>query len=218
MLSARTKAWKRATPLEAGVDGEMLEEEGPDPPALEAVLDEEGDLGDLPDRRLLDDVVAADCHDLPLVDDDEGHPVLIVDGGEVPHLVGRGGASHSEEALVQRPGTDPGEEPDVLLRVLGTDGPELNDLPVLEHDVELEVRRIDGHWRGLYAQGSCRHTRRRSAAHRVSWLRLESCSLRSTAETWDSTVFTEMKRSSPISRYVYPRATSRSTSRSRGLI
>ena len=39
----------------------------------------------------------------------------------------------------------------------------------------------------------------RSAAHRVSWCRDESCSLRSTEETWLSTVFTEMNSSRAIS-------------------
>src|SRR4051794_19188429 len=42
--------------------------------------------------------------------------------------------------------------------------------------------------------------RRLVAAQRVSSLRLESCSLRSTLEAWDSTVFTEMNRREPISR------------------
>ena len=36
-----------------------------------------------------------------------------------------------------------------------------------------------------------RQISRRSLAHAVSWWRLESCSLRSTAETWDSIVFTD---------------------------
>lgn len=40
--------------------------------------------------------------------------------------------------------------------------------------------------------GHCPHTRRRAVAHLVSSCRLESCNFRSTAETWDSTVFTEM--------------------------
>ena len=34
--------------------------------------------------------------------------------------------------------------------------------------------------------------RRRSVAHRVSWCRVDSCSLCSTEETWLSTVLTEM--------------------------
>ena len=38
------------------------------------------------------------------------------------------------------------------------------------------------------------------AAHLVSSLRLDSCSLRSTFEAWDSTVFTEMNSREPISR------------------
>src|SRR5205823_9169413 len=41
--------------------------------------------------------------------------------------------------------------------------------------------------------------RRRSAAQRVSSWRLESCSLRSTAETWVSTVLTEISRRRAIS-------------------
>jgi hypothetical protein len=40
-----------------------------------------------------------------------------------------------------------------------------------------------------------RQFRRRSAAQRVSWWREDSCSLRSTEETWLSTVLTEMKSS-----------------------
>ena len=39
------------------------------------------------------------------------------------------------------------------------------------------------------------YTRRRSVAHLVSSWRVESCSFRSTEETWDSTVLTEMVRS-----------------------
>jgi len=44
--------------------------------------------------------------------------------------------------------------------------------------------------------------RRRSAAHLVSWWRLDSWSLRSTDDTWLSTVFTEMYSSRAISLYV----------------
>jgi uncharacterized membrane protein YeaQ/YmgE (transglycosylase-associated protein family) len=44
-------------------------------------------------------------------------------------------------------------------------------------------------------------TRRRSVAHRVSWWRLESWSLRSTLETWVSTVLIEMNSSRAISLY-----------------
>jgi len=43
-------------------------------------------------------------------------------------------------------------------------------------------------------------SRRLVAAHRVSSLRLDSWSLRSTLEAWDSTVFTEMNSREPISR------------------
>src|SRR4051812_49016687 len=46
----------------------------------------------------------------------------------------------------------------------------------------------------------CGQSRRLEAAHRVSSLRLDSCSLRSTLEAWDSTVFTEMNSRPPISR------------------
>ena len=42
--------------------------------------------------------------------------------------------------------------------------------------------------------------RRRSFAQRVSSWRVDSCSLRRTADTWDSTVLTEMARSRAISR------------------
>jgi len=44
------------------------------------------------------------------------------------------------------------------------------------------------------------HSKRLVAAQRVSSLRLDSCSLRSTLEACDSTVFTEMNRRDPISR------------------
>ena len=44
--------------------------------------------------------------------------------------------------------------------------------------------------------------RRRSVAHRVSWCREDSCSLRSTDDTCDSTVLTEMYSSRAISLYV----------------
>src|SRR5690606_34037591 len=59
------------------------------------------------------------------------------------------------------------------------------------------------------------HTSRRAVAQRVSSCRLDSWSLRSTAETWDSTVFPEMNGCLAISLYAYPRAISRGTSRSR---
>lgn len=45
------------------------------------------------------------------------------------------------------------------------------------------------------------HTSRRAVAHLVSSCRLESCNFRSTAETWDSTVFTEMNSCLAISLY-----------------
>ena len=44
-----------------------------------------------------------------------------------------------------------------------------------------------------------RQASRRSAAHLVSWCRVDSCSLRSTEDTWLSTVFTEMNSSRAIS-------------------
>jgi hypothetical protein len=49
--------------------------------------------------------------------------------------------------------------------------------------------------------GRAAQTSRRAVAHRVSSWRLESCSFRSTAETWLSTVFTEMNSCLAISLY-----------------
>ena len=57
---------------------------------------------------------------------------------------------------------------------------------------------------GIHRAGLSRHqaqTRRRAVAQRVSSCRLLSWSLRSTAETWLSTVFTEMKSCLAISLY-----------------
>ena len=48
--------------------------------------------------------------------------------------------------------------------------------------------------------GRALHSRRFVAAQRVSSLRLDSCSLRSTFDACDSTVFTEMNSREPISR------------------
>jgi anti-sigma regulatory factor (Ser/Thr protein kinase) len=45
-------------------------------------------------------------------------------------------------------------------------------------------------------------TSRRSVAQRVSWWRVDSCSLRSTADTWLSTVLAAMDSSTPTSLYV----------------
>ncbi len=50
--------------------------------------------------------------------------------------------------------------------------------------------------------GRARYVRRRSVAQRVSWCLEESCSLRSTDETWLSTVLPEMNSSRAISLYV----------------
>ncbi len=47
--------------------------------------------------------------------------------------------------------------------------------------------------------GQHRQASRRSVAHLVSWCRVESCSLRSTDDTWLSTVLTEMYSSRAIS-------------------
>jgi hypothetical protein len=47
-----------------------------------------------------------------------------------------------------------------------------------------------------------RYVSRRSAAHLVSWCRVDSWSLRSTEDTWLSTVLTEMYSSRAISLYV----------------
>ena len=47
--------------------------------------------------------------------------------------------------------------------------------------------------------GRAAQASRRSAAHLVSWWRVESCSLRSTEDTWLSTVLTEMNSSLAIS-------------------
>ncbi len=54
-------------------------------------------------------------------------------------------------------------------------------------------------WCALRVPGG--QTRRRAVAQRVSSWRLESWSLRRTAETWDSTVLTEMKSCFAISLY-----------------
>ncbi len=59
-------------------------------------------------------------------------------------------------------------------------------------------RRRDGRYVGARPAG---HTSRRAVAQRVSSCRLESWSLRSTAETCDSTVFTEMNNCFAISLY-----------------
>ena len=54
----------------------------------------------------------------------------------------------------------------------------------------------------LFGRPPHRYVSRRSAAHRVSWCRVDSCSLRSTDDTCDSTVLTEMYSSRAISLYV----------------
>src|SRR5690606_17946885 len=61
------------------------------------------------------------------------------------------------------------------------------------------------------------HSRRLLRAHAVSSCREDSCSLRSTEDTWVSTVLTEMNRSRATSLYWYHRAMRRISSRSRAL-
>ena len=53
---------------------------------------------------------------------------------------------------------------------------------------------------GPPAEAGLAQSRRLVAAQRVSSLRLDNCSLRSTFDAWDSTVFTEMNSREPISR------------------
>ena len=58
----------------------------------------------------------------------------------------------------------------------------------------LRDRALDGRGNVTYRRprGPGRQVRRRSVAQRVSWWRVDSCSLRRTEETWLSTVLTEM--------------------------
>jgi len=86
-------------------------------------------------------------------------------------------------------------------------GPMLADLPLSElHGYVPDVAEpadFDEFWSGQLAAARAAargaQARRRSVAHRASWWRVDSCSFRSTEETWVSTVLTEMNSSRAIS-------------------
>ena len=67
---------------------------------------------------------------------------------------------------------------------------------------ELGEHRLERRTHGKgHAPHRSRQIRRRSEAQRASWWRLESCSLRSTDDTWVSTVLAEIPRSRATSLY-----------------
>ena len=70
-------------------------------------------------------------------------------------------------------------------------------------DCACAVNRKTKYFEARTGSSTCRyHTIRRSAAQRVSSVRFDNCSLRSTELTWVSTVLTEMNSSAATSLYV----------------
>jgi hypothetical protein len=76
------------------------------------------------------------------MDGDEGHAVVIVDRGEIPELLGTQIRFHPEEPEVGALRADPLKELPLPVGILGTNGPEVDDPPILEQGIELELLRV----------------------------------------------------------------------------
>ena len=119
-FDGRVSATKRSIPRSLSVAGEHLEQERPDPPALEVVAHDEGDLG-LP--AVVEPLGAADPDDLVADEGHERRAVGVVHRGEMGHL-GLGQLRvGGEVAEVDALGREPAVERQQASPVLGPDRP-----------------------------------------------------------------------------------------------
>ena len=116
-------------------------------------------------------------------------PVVVADGSSL--VVPAGG---NVRFTVQATGAPPPSSATGLLVLQAADA--LADFQTVVVAGEVTGGHDPGRLAGAGA-GRGHHSRRRSAAHAVSSWRFESCSLRSTAETWVSTVFTDRIQPGP---------------------
>jgi hypothetical protein len=123
----------------AGGGREVLEQDGPQPPALMPVFDDEGHLGD---PRVVDAVVAPDPDELVAEQGDERDPAHEVDVGEVLQLGRSEPRMLGEEAEVDRLHGQPGDEAAPALRVRRDDRTNMGGAAVGEHHVGFPVRRV----------------------------------------------------------------------------
>ena len=138
-FSGSTDAVKPGEAHLAGPHGQVLEQDGGEPPAVVGVVDEEGHLGLGP---VTPAVVAGDTDQLVAAERHQGHAVDVVDGGEPLHVPVRQPGPRAEVPVVdalRRLARVEGEEP---ARVVGPDGADVRGGPVGEHDVRLEGDRV----------------------------------------------------------------------------
>jgi hypothetical protein len=122
----------------AGGRREVLEQHRAEPAALVGVLDEEGHLGLLGPRHA---VVAADADELVAEQEDERHPVVVVDVGEPVQVLLRQPLHRPEEPEVAGLLRAAVHEADQPVGVLGADGSQVHRAAVRGDDVGLPVGR-----------------------------------------------------------------------------
>ncbi len=118
--------------------GHVFEQDAAQAPALVGVLHQEGDLG----LAVPDPVIARHRHHLVADRGDQGHPVLVVDGGEVLDLTLGQSGMRREEPVVDGLRRQPGVEGAQQLGVAGLDGPPVGRPTVGQYDVRLPMVRI----------------------------------------------------------------------------
>ena len=134
-----------------GRDGQVLEEDRGDPPAVVGVVDEERHLGVAAGPVT---VVAGDADQLVADDPDERHAIDVVDVGEPLQVAGRQAGSGREEPEVDALGRLALVEPLDERAVVGSHGPDVHGAAVGERDVGLPPRRVRGRIRIAGVGGS----------------------------------------------------------------
>ncbi|CAB4907925.1 unannotated protein [freshwater metagenome] len=118
----------------AGGGGQVLQQHRAQPASLVGVLDEEGDLGVVGARVA---VVAADADELLAQQDDEGHPVVVVDVGEPVEVLVAEPLHRPEEPVVAGLVGAALHQPDDAVGVLRGDRAQVHRAAVGGHHVGL---------------------------------------------------------------------------------
>ncbi len=151
-------------PERPGVRGEVLEQPGTDTVPLIGIGHCECDLGGFAAGLLA--VVAADADDDVVALDHEGHPVGVVEHGEVLELIRIEALLHTEEPVVHALAGHARQQAVQSVAVVRADGPQANGRTVFEEDVRLPLGGVAGGHGERRVDRHDAETTGRSAAHR----------------------------------------------------
>ena len=144
----------------------MLEQNRGDAAPLVLVVDGERDLRVATARPL---VVARDADEVVTEQRNEGHSVVVVDGGEPPDVVLAQPRPRAEEPVVHALMRQATVEHDQSVGVIGTHRADMHRAAVAEHDIGFPLRRVAAlDRRRLGAHGSERTERRDPRSGRLS--------------------------------------------------